>query len=108
VTYTLTWLGVGETLLLTDTLPAELGTPTALQCSSGAPPVYDSNTDQITWTGVPTTGQAVTMSYEVTPNITGPVLLNNTARLAWGNTLVGASAAIIVDGFEVWLPAIQR
>jgi len=108
VTYTLGWPGAGASQWVTDTLPAELQPPASLQCSSGAAPVYNSGTGQITWSGSPGAGVPMTMTYVVTPTALGPLAVSNTAQLSVGGAVVGTSATIIIDGSQLWLPLLQR
>jgi hypothetical protein len=108
VTYTLTWLGVGQTLSLTDTLPTGLSAPSGLHSSFGNAPTYDPAARQITWSGAPINGQAMTVTYTVTPTVVGPVALQNTAQLAFGAQVITATATIIVDSHQAWLPLVRR
>ena len=108
VTYTLTWLGVGQTLTLTDTLPAGLSAPSGLHSSFGNAPAYDPAARQITWSGASTNGQAMTVTYTVMPTVVGPVALQNTARLAFGAQVTTATATVLVDSYQTRLPFVRR
>jgi hypothetical protein len=110
VTYTLLFSGMGltQTMMLTDTLPSGFSAPSALQSSFGSPPTYDSITRQITWNGMPDVGQTVTVSYQAIPTQPGPIALQNTAQLTSGALSSTASATIIVDGYQIGLPAVLR
>ncbi len=102
-TYTLNWQGVGQSQMLTDTLPAGLSDPGMLEASSGTVN-YDSGTRQITWAGAPDTGQPVTITYTVTVQVSGPVFLTNTAILASPAGSTSATATLAVDSEAIYLP----
>jgi hypothetical protein len=107
VTYTLNWLGVGQNLTLTDTLPMGLSGPGTLDASSGTAS-YDTGTRQITWVGTPDTGQAVALTYTVTVQVDGPLFLRNTAVLAFSGGENTASAVLCVDCYPIYLPNLRK
>ena len=92
-------------MTLTDTLPSGVSAPSALQGSFGTA-AY--NAPLITWNGAPAVGQSVTITYMVTPTVTGPIALQNTAQLTSGSVSSSAGAAIIVDGYYLALPIVLR
>jgi hypothetical protein len=107
VTYTLRWSGNGEALTLVDQLPAGLSAPSGLNASTGAVQ-YTPASRQVSWSGSPAAGQTVTLSYTVTAQESGPLALTNTAQLSGAGGSSSASALIIVDGFESYLPFVRR
>jgi hypothetical protein len=108
ITYSLSFLGAGQTLVITDTLPSALSDPLTMMATFGISQ-YNSSTRQLTWSAAPSTGQAVTITYAVTVTRNGPLAISNTATLAMpGNPLSTSTAWVIVDGHAVWLPLIRR
>ncbi len=108
VTYTLTWLGTGQALTMTDTLPGGLGTPTSIKASSGGIS-YDSGARQVIWTGTPSAGQAVTVTYRTPVQISGPLALHNTAILTANGAFASSdTASIIVGARIVYLPLVTK
>lgn len=107
ITYTLSLLGAGQTLALTDTLPAALSHPSTLTATFGTPQ-YNTATRQLTWSAAPAVGQPVTITYAVTATVHGPLAIGNTATLAIpGSPPSTATAWVIVDGHAMWLPLIR-
>ncbi len=107
--YTLTVLGSGKALTLTDTLPPEVGDPVggAIHVEGGPPATYSSHT--ITWTGTVALGQTITVTFSVTPTVPGPVAIRNTVVLTDGQGHMASDAAVaIVDPLKVWLSLIRR
>jgi hypothetical protein len=108
VTYTLSWLGTGQALTMTDTLPDGLGVPGSLNASAGSVS-YAAGARQVLWTGAPATGQAVTVTFHSPVQIDGPALLRNTAVLTSGGaSSSSATALIIVGGYSAYLPLMTK
>jgi hypothetical protein len=108
VTYTLTWLGSGQLLTTTDTLPNGLSAPGPISASSGDA-IYDPVERQVVWTGMPPAGQAVTVTFPVTVQVDGPLALRNTATLTANDTHMSSDTAlVIVDGYSTYLPLIMK
>jgi hypothetical protein len=108
VTYTLTWLGTGQPLTMTDTLPNGLSDPGLINVSQGDAS-YDPVARRVIWTGTPTTGQGVTVTFPVIVQVDGPLALHNTATLTTNDTHVSSDTAlVIVDGYLIHLPLIMK
>lgn len=108
ITYTMTMIGSGRSLTLTDTLPDGLSDPGPIQTTEGSAD-YNTTQRRIEWSGTPTTGQPVTVTFSVTVQISGPVALINTATLT--EAIVGTStdtAVVIVDGLRTYLPLVMK
>ena len=105
VTYTLSLLGSGHELTLIDDLPAEVSSPGPIGLVGGGGVTYDWATHRLTWTGAPTVGQPVTLTFPITLVASGPQAVRNTAALAdsTGNMSTD-TATLIVDARQVWLP----
>lgn len=107
VTYTLDWSGVGQAMSLTDTLPDGLSEPSALEASFGSAS-YNPATRTISWSGSPATGQAVTLSYTVIVQVSGPLSLQNTAILTSPLGDSSSSAILCIDCLTSFLPYIRK
>jgi hypothetical protein len=55
----------------------------------------------ITWSGAPAEGQAVTLTYTVNVEASGPAALTNSAHLSGDDGSSDATATVVVDGFEI-------
>jgi hypothetical protein len=69
---------------------------------------YNPTTRQIIWGGSPAAGQAVTLTYSVVAQSSGPLALTNTARLSGAAGSSSAAATIYVDAIENFLPLVNR
>jgi hypothetical protein len=108
VTYTLSWLGTGQPLTMTDTLPDGLSAPDPISVSSGEVNC-DSVARRVVCTGTPAGGQAVTVTYPATVQVDGPLALRNTAVLTANGELASSDTAlIIVDGYSLYLPLVRK
>lgn len=108
ITYTLKVVGPGQTLALTDTIPSALSHPFMQQATQGTL-AYNPATRQLTWSGTPTAGEVVTITYAVTANVSSPLAVSNTAILTLpGSPASTATAWVCVECYPAWLPLIQR
>lgn len=108
VTYTLSLLGSGQALTLTDTLPTQVGAPGQIQVTGGGVATYDADTRRITWTGSPATGQAVTITFAVTVLVSNPQVVSNTATLSSAQGVSTDTATFVANGHQRWLPLALR
>lgn len=112
VTYTITLQNSGapltETVLLTDTLPAELlYQPGSLTADFGTPD--DTNAPMLTWSGTPGTQANITITYAATVVEPTAQLVTNTAVIDDGlGSQWSVSAQIIVNGQTIHLPLVAR
>jgi hypothetical protein len=108
VTYTLSWLGTGQVLTMTDTLPNGLSNPGPIIASSGSAN-YNPGARQVVWTGLPSAGQAVTVTFLATVQIGGPLALRNIAVLtADGGDASSDTATILINGHRAYLPLVTK
>jgi len=108
LTYTLSLVGSGQALTVTDVLPAGLGEPGTPTASSGTVG-YVPGARRIEWTGAPTVGQVVNIVFTAPVVISGPVAIRNTANLTAADGVTGtASATAVVDPMNVHLPLIIK
>jgi len=108
VTYTITFLGTGQPMTLTDNLPALVGAPMSLQASVGSI-TYTVGTHQVRWSGTLSPGVPATITFPVEVLAASPQAVSNTVQLADGASGVSASTAVfIANGQEVYLPLIRR
>jgi len=107
VTYTLSLLGNGQAITLTDDLPVEVSAPGLIQVSDGTMASYEPGAHRIVWSGSPGVGQSVSITFPVTVQAAGPLAVLNTAVLTDAEGLVSSDTAVfIVDARQVWLPSI--
>ena len=108
ITHTLTWLGTGQPLIVTDTLPAGLSAPKLISASEGDAS-YNPAARQVTWTGTPAPGRAVSIAFPATVEVDGPLALHSHAVLSDGNGYESSDTAmVIVDGHSICLPQIVK
>jgi hypothetical protein len=109
VTYTVSLLGNGQALSLTDSLPAQVSAPGPIQVWEGPAASYDAETHHVAWSGLPDVGQAVTITFPVTVQAAGPLAMFNTVVLtdAAGNVSID-TATMIVDGHQLFLPLVLK
>jgi len=108
VTHTLSCLGTGQPLTMTDMLPDGLSAPGSINASSGNAH-YEPLARQVVWTGIPATGQMVTVTFPVTVQVDGPLAISNTAALtADGVYKSSDTALLIVDGYPAYLPCTMK
>jgi hypothetical protein len=108
VTYTLSLLGSGQPMTLTDNLPALISAPKSLQATSGNAS-YDVGLRRVLWTGTIAAGAPVTLTFPVEVLATQPQVISNTALLvdaAGGSTT--STASFVANGDEVYLPLLRR
>lgn len=110
VTYTLTLLGNGQALTLTDHLPTQVSGPGLIQTWPVEPAAeYDAGAHRLIWTGVPSSAEQVTITFPVTVQVAGPLAVSNTAVLTDAEGCVSTDTEMfIVDPIQVWLPVILR
>jgi hypothetical protein len=109
VTYSLSLVGTGGALTVTDNLPSSVSAPGVILISGGGAAVYNSPAHRITWTGVPAAGSAVTVTFPVTVSAASSMAINNLASLSTGASgTFTSTATFIANGVSVWLPGIVR
>ncbi len=102
VTYTLSLLGNGRVMTLTDELPVEVTAPSRQTVGLTYTP------HRLSWTGQPAVGEQVTLSYVVTPTICSPsVLINRAVVTQEGGLTETATAYVLVDAQQIYLPTVQ-
>lgn len=107
VTFTLGLMGSGSALTLTDNLPILLSAPGPIRLEGNGTVTYNTAARQISWTGTPTLGQQITVTFPVTVLASNTAVIRNTAVLTdaagsvWTDT-----ATVIAYAHQVWLPLI--
>jgi hypothetical protein len=109
IAYTIGFVGTGNALSLTDTLPAGVSSPDnfALEGTTIVP-TYDIAQHRLTWSDTPPAGQAVTIRYVVTITIGERRTLVNTANLVGDEGTRTASAKVLANPEASFLPLILR
>jgi hypothetical protein len=110
ITYTLSFHGTGNTLILTDTLPLGVGAPGHLALEgTSITPTYDSNQHRLMWGDTPTASQAVAIHYIATITTSDRQSLVNVAELSEvGGDTSTASAIVIANPYLAYLPLVLR
>jgi hypothetical protein len=109
VTYTLSFVASGQALTLTDDLPTSVSAPGAINVIGGGNASYGAGARRVTWTGAPSSGQAVMVTFPVTVLVSSPAAISNRAVLT--DALTGASsdtALVVANAIQVWLPLIMK
>jgi hypothetical protein len=108
VTYTLSVLGSGQVMTLTDNLPNLVSAPKSLQTTAGTAS-YSAGLHRVTWYGTLAAGAPVTITFPVEVLASGPQVIINTVQLvdaAAGTTT--STAVFIANGRKVYLPLVRR
>lgn len=110
IDYALSFVGTGEGLSLTDTLPAGIGTPGEFVVEgSSVLPSYDSTCHCLTWRDSPPFGQEVTIGYTARIVTSEIQALWNVARLTGSNgESSNASAVVLAHPLLVYLPLVLK
>ena len=109
ITYTLSLLGSGHPVTMTDDLPIQVSAPGTIQVSGGPPATYHPGAHRLVWSGTPDAGQPVIITFPVTVEVEGPLAVLNIAVLTDANGQASTDAAIvIVDAHQSHLPLVMR
>jgi hypothetical protein len=108
VTYTLSILGTGQSLTLTDTLPAGVSAPPSVALEgTDVTPTYDSIRHRLVWSDSVSVGNPVTLRYAVTITTDAPQVLTNTAELReLDGDHVAATATVLANPYLSRLPVV--
>jgi uncharacterized repeat protein (TIGR01451 family) len=103
LTYTLTLVGSGQPMTVTDQLPTGVSAP--IYYSPGL--VYAPH--HVSWNGQPATGESVILAYAVTVTAPSRAILWNQAVLTQADGLPDEAAVTVwVDPARVYLPQVLR
>jgi hypothetical protein len=108
VTYTLSILGSGSAMTLTDSLPSSVSAPLSAHATTGSV-VYHSASHQVDWQGTSAAGNPMTITFPVTVLVSSLQLIVNTAMLT--DTLAGSmtsAATFIANAYQVYLPISRK
>jgi hypothetical protein len=110
VTYTLSLLGTGNPLTLTDTLPVEVDWLGNLECQGTAiTPTYNVSQHALLWTDTPSLGHGVVIRYTVTISTSRRQALYNTAEIEEAGGSTDTSTEIVLaNPYLSYLPLIFR
>jgi hypothetical protein len=97
ITYTLSFLGVGHSLSLTDTLPVGVSAPANfVLAGTSVTPVFNSGQRRLTWSDGPDVGQDVSIRYAVTITTDARQALVNRAELSEAGSEPSISIATVL------------
>ncbi len=103
VTYTLTIVGSGQTITMIDELPIGLSAPLAQSAELNYVP------HRLTWTGTPTEGEKITLTYTVSATVSSHVALWNQAFITQTDGLTDtATALVLANPTRTYLPLILK
>jgi hypothetical protein len=109
VAYTIRLAGTGNVLTLSDALPAGVSAPGNFTLEgTRVVPTYNSAQRRLTWSDTPPVGQAVTIRYVVSIVAGDRRALVNTVSLADAKGTSTASAMVLANPQEIFLPLIRR
>jgi hypothetical protein len=110
VTYTLSLLGSGHSLMVTDDLPDGVGVPGSIHVIGGDIVTYDVTARRVAWTGTVASGQPLTITFSVSVEVSSPHAILNTAIVtdAIASNVSRDSAVFIANPYSTYLPAISR
>jgi hypothetical protein len=109
VTYTLSFVGSGHVVTLTNDLPPALSAPSTINVVGGGPASYEANGHRVIWTDTPPFGQFVTMTFPVTVMVPTPIAISSRAILTDAVTGVSTDTTLVIaNPLQVWLPLILR
>jgi len=105
--YTLTVVGNGQLLTVTDPIPAYT-TYVSDSASGGA--IYNSGQNRIEWSGTPAAGEEVTFTFQarISDSLDDPTAIVNEATLQNGEEYTTDRAITIVNGYSVYLPLVLK
>jgi len=109
ITYTLSLLGSGRTLTLTDDLPVDVSAPAAIQVQGGGAASFDQALRRLTWNGVPAPGLPVTITFPVTVLTSSSTAIVNRAVLTDVLPFTStASTIVLANPRQIWLPLLTK
>ena len=110
IAYTLGFLGTGQRLTLTDTLPVGASAPGPITWEgTSVAPVYSAAQHRLTWSDIPPAGQQVAIHYSVNITASNPRALINVANLnETGGGTSTATVTVLANAHTVFTPLIQR
>jgi outer membrane protein assembly factor BamB len=108
ITYTLSFFGSGDTLILSDTLPSGVSAPVGFELEGTTiTPTYQSGQHRLTWSDTPATGQKVTIRYSVVITTSASQSLVNVAQLRGPDDILStATATVISNPHRTYLPLV--
>ena len=109
VTFTISLLGSGNAMTLTNDLPASLSAPVLAPSSSSGTISYNAASRRIAWHGTPSAGAPVTLTYPVTLVTSSRQAIRNTVILTDAvSGPVSGTALLIANGSQVYLPLTRK
>jgi hypothetical protein len=108
LTYTLSYQGTGALLSLTDTLPDELAwTDNVLWQGTVSEPIYEPDNHTLTWSGRPSQGQQVIITYTTCVDTQQFGSVVNTVELVESGMILDTdTSTTMVNPARIWLPLV--
>jgi hypothetical protein len=111
LTYTVSLLGTGNGMTLTNDLPALtlISAPISAPSSNSGTISYDVANRRVIWHGTLSAGTSATLTYSVTLLTSGRQAIRSTVILTDAvSGPVSSTATLIANGLQVYLPLIQK
>jgi hypothetical protein len=111
LTYTVSLLGTGNAMTLTNDLPALalISAPISAPSGSSGTISYDAANRRVIWYGALSAGTPATLTYPVTLLTSGRQVIHNTVILTDAvSGPVSSTATLIANGLQVYLPLTQK
>jgi hypothetical protein len=108
-TFTISLLGSGNAMTLTNDLPASLSAPILAPSGSSGTISYNAANRRIAWHGTPAAGAPVTLTYSVTLMTSSRQAIRNTVILTDAvSGSVSSTALLIANGSQAYLPLTRK
>jgi hypothetical protein len=108
-TFTISLLGSGNAMTLTNDLPAALSAPVLAPSSSSGTISYNAASRRMAWHGTPSAGAPVTLTYPVTLVTSSRQVIRNTVILTDAvSGSVSSTALLIANGSQMYLPLTRK
>lgn len=109
LTYTITVVGTGVPMTVTDSIPAgTIYVPGSAGQSPEGVGTLSGDAEQIRWTGTLTQGFSLDITFGVAVNVTEPAAIRNSAVVSSGTDSYELSATAIVNGLKIYMPLIFK
>lgn len=109
VTFTISLLGSGRAMTLTNDLPAALSAPIAPPSSTDGTIAYDAPSHRVIWHGTVPAGTPASLTYRVSVLTTARQVIRNRVVLTdVASEPVSSTAVLIANGVQVYLPITRK
>jgi len=107
ITFTISTIGNGNPVTVTDVLPAQLAYVSSSTTCPGTL-TYDGNARQATYTGTPPAGLDCVIQIPTRVNTDERMAITNSATIEIGQSQLSVSGTVILNGLALYLPIILK